>query len=150
MNCTFYKNLSDNNKVRKNISAIKNVGGIFLKDGCSMHNPIIIIGKSSLPYIRNANYAYIDTFGRYYYVNDIVAGTAETLEISMTVDPLMSFANEIYSLKCVIDRQENLFNKKIVDQNAPVRVNRIVSYKKIGDFPFSKSIVLTVDGGRVE
>ena len=81
------------------ISHIKNVGGIFLKDGCSMHNPVIIISKSSLPNIRNANYAYIDTFGRYYYVNDIVAGTAETLEGNMTVDPLMSFANEIYSLK---------------------------------------------------
>lgn len=148
MNCTFYKNLSDNNKIRKNISYLKSVNNCYLKDNCSMHNPILILSKESVPSLKNANYAYLDTFERYYYINDIVLTTAEIAEVHMTVDPLMSFANDILSIKCVIDRQENLFNKKIVDQNAPIRVNRIVSYKKIGTFPFSKTIVLTVDGGK--
>lgn len=147
MRAIFYKNLSDNRQIRKNLTQIGSVS-CEIKDMSSLHNPTIIISKDAYSDISRCNYMYVDTFARYYFINDVKISTAGLVEIKTTVDALQSFANEILALKCVIDRQENLYSKLIVDSNAPVRVNRTISYRKVGAFPFSKSIVLTVDGGK--
>ena len=64
MDINFYKNTSDNNVLNKNITLIS-THNIKLKDECNIMTPSILIhGDIS----NNINYAYIEKWGRYYYV----------------------------------------------------------------------------------
>lgn len=143
---TLYNNYSDNNVVSKNINPITTIA-CELKQDCSMNNPVIIVGYNSLPNWLYANYAYVDIFGRYYYIKDIKIATGSIIEITLQVDVLMSFASQIKGISCVIERQEILTNPYIIDSELPVRSQRFITYKKIGSLGNSHTIVLTVTGG---
>lgn len=140
-----YINYSDNRKVKKSITPIKQYGCV-LKDRCGVANPVIRIYDPDTDLYR-ANYAYIDTFGRYYYINNIVT-TPEFLELEMSVDVLMSFQSAIFNLNTYIERQENVYNLYIADHSLPVRTERGLSYLKIGDLGNNSSILLTVTGAK--
>lgn len=146
MNITLYENYSDNRTVTKNITPLKTIP-CKLKNDCTLTNPIIIISKESLNNWVSANYAYIDIFKRYYYINDVKLMTAERIEINLKIDVLMSFADQIKSISGVIDRQEFLTNSYITDEKLPIRSKRTISYKKIGSLGNSSTIVLTATGG---
>ena len=102
----FYKNTSDNNVLNKNITLIS-THNIKLKDECNIMTPSILIhGDIS----NDINYAYIEKWGRYYYVRDKKSLNNGIYEINLTVDVLMSFKQKILTLKCIIDKQQDLTN----------------------------------------
>ena len=106
MNINFYKNTSDNNVLNKNITLIS-THNIKLKDECNIMTPSILIhGDIS----NDINYAYIEKWGRYYYVRDKKSLNNGIYEINLTVDVLMSFKQKILTLKCIIDKQQDLSN----------------------------------------
>ena len=110
----FYKNLSDRNHVDKNITQIgSNVTGT-LRDDCSIINPVIRLEEFTGFDVTECNYAYIVEFGRYYYINNITL-TNKLYEISMHVDVLMTYRNEIRSNSAVVSRQENAYNLYLQD-----------------------------------
>ena len=149
MNVILYNNYSDNRTVSKQITPIKTIS-CNLKNNCNMKSPVIIVSRETLPNWINTNYAYLDTFKRYYYIKEINVMPADMLEIMLDVDVLMSFSSQIKGISCVIDRQEFLTNPYITDTELPVRSHRVVSYKKIGNLSSSHTIVLTVTGGKGE
>lgn len=113
-----YKNMSDNNHVDKNIgSALYELDG-YLRDSCDILNPIITVQcltkDSTINDFTRCNYCYIEDFGRYYYINDIVIN-GKVFELHMHVDVLMSYKDEIRANSAVVSRQENKYNLYLQD-----------------------------------
>lgn len=105
---------------------------VRLKSGSSIVNPILIMKKLSDLHIREFNYAFIKEYQRYYFVNDITEMNGDLISVSLHVDVLSSFANDIKGLRCLIIRQENLNNPYFVDEEVMTRVKRIREKKNIG------------------
>ena len=140
---------ADKRYLSKSTSVVKKVN-CKIKEGTSIINPTVIIGKMSASNIRKCNYAHISDFGRYYFINDIVETTADQLEISMHVDVLKTYASQIRSISTLILRQENVFSLYYEDKETLVRVNRFREKKNIGTVGGSATnYYLTVNNGGV-
>lgn len=92
-----------------------------LRDSTSILSPTIRVQSSGL---INSNYAYIPEFKRYYFIDNIVSFRTGIWDISMSVDVLMSFKDEIGNLAGIIARQEFLFNPYIMDNELPLSSER--------------------------
>ena len=109
----FYVNTSELNKIRKDLTDIATFSGT-LKDQTSIVDPVVLI-QGSLTSFVGANYAYIASFGRYYYIHDIISVTNNLIEIHMHCDVLMSFADAILENTGIVSRQENNWNLYLDD-----------------------------------
>lgn len=114
MNIQLYKNLSEKNHVDKNITAMGSIISGTLRNDCSIIDPVIAIEAIQDFDIVHCNYAAIQEFGRYYYINNIVC-KGQLFELHMHVDVLMSFKNGIRNNNAVIARQENAYNLYLAD-----------------------------------
>lgn len=149
MKCIFYKNTSDNRKLNKNISFVNSVD-CEIKEQSSMENPVIILYKNSIEQIAITNYAYLDTFQRFYFIEDMKVGAGGIVEVYMRVDVLQSFAPAIKSIVSIIERNEYLHSDYIQDELLPTRSQRVISYHYVGSLSNENTIVLTVNGGDLE
>lgn len=123
---TAYTNTSATNVVSKELTQIVQMEGV-LRTGCSITDPVITVHCDGNEIWRNGfNYIYIEAFGRYYYVTNIiaVAGVWESQtqinpnqlwEIHCHVDVLMSFADQIKQQTAVVARQEGKYNLMLDD-----------------------------------
>ena len=138
---------ADKRYLSKSTSLVKKVT-CKIKEGTSIINPTVIIGKLSTNSIRKCNYAYISEFGRYYFINDITESTASQLAISMHVDVLNTYKSQIRSISTLILRQENIYSPYYEDKETLVRVNRFREKKNIGTVGGSDTnYYLTVNNG---
>lgn len=110
----FYKNYSEKNHVDKDITQMGSDLQGTLRDNCSVINPVIKIEAFNNFDLTQCNYAYIPEFGRYYYINNITL-TEKLFEISMHVDVLMSYRDEIRDNNAIVSRQENKYNLYLQD-----------------------------------
>lgn len=115
MTITFYKNLSDNVVVDKNITQIGNAQSGTLREACSIIDPVIKFEDFTDFDITATNYCYIEEYGRYYYINNIVTITDKLYEIHCHVDVLKTYASGIRSNSAVISRQEKQYNLYLQD-----------------------------------
>lgn len=92
----------ENNKLNKTINNVININGV-LKQETSVINPTILIEAENL---SGFNYMYINDFGRYYFVTDIVCVRAGLWKISGKVDVLMSFREGINSCPIIVKNTE--------------------------------------------
>lgn len=113
MKLTLYTNNDDNRVVTKNITQLQELTGT-LRANTSIIDPVIQVENFNNALAAKCNYAKIDEFGRYYYVNDIVF-TGLLYEIHMHVDVVSSFQTELKKLEAVVSRQENLYNLYLQD-----------------------------------
>lgn len=106
MNC-------DKNKVDKtnDISIVSTLTGT-LREQCDVMNPVITIETSRLP---TFNYVYIPAFRRYYFLNEVTVVSNALYRISLHVDVLMTYRNEIRSQKCMVARNEFTSDPMLVD-----------------------------------
>lgn len=112
---TFQENSSPLNKVDKSVSDVVTVTG-NLREGSSILDPEIEIESSlDASMLGRVNYAYIPTFNRYYYVNDIVIDITGLWLVSMHVDVLMSYKTEIKAQNAIVARQERKYNMYLDD-----------------------------------
>lgn len=120
-----YKMTSPPNKIDKDISfMIQSINGA-LRSGSSVVDPVITIETDENTLWRKGlNYAYIEEFGRYYYVTNIISipgvrqgqtSKSYLWEIHLHVDVLMSFKDEILAQKAIIARQEAKYNLYLDD-----------------------------------
>ena len=101
MQLKLYKSLDEKNRIRKTLTEELILNGA-LRDKSSVIKPTILIQTDPLDY----NYAYIPAFGRYYFINNVVAMRNKSFIIDLKCDVLMSYADEIYNLRALIDREE--------------------------------------------
>ena len=111
MQIQLYRYSGENNRVVKNsFMSDAWVCEGTIKEDSSIINPIITIEKNTPPQNNKYNYAYIPEFKRYYYITDITATYNKMWRISMKVDVLYSFAQDILNTRCIIDKTSD-FNK---------------------------------------
>lgn len=104
-----------------------------LREATSAMEVQIMVEKSN-PLIYKYNYMYIEEFGRWYFIDDIVSFRTGLWIIHATVDVLMSFMNEILTSEAIIDKVEseevaNLY----LDDGSFVMDSR--KYNEIIEFP---------------
>lgn len=92
----------EKNVINKNLPEPYEIEG-HLKGETSITDPIITI---DLENPSSYNYAYIQAFGRYYFINDIKSIRNNLWELSMHVDVLMTYKNEIGNCTAIIDTTE--------------------------------------------
>lgn len=100
MNITLYNNLGERNVIQKTLANADTITGT-LKESTSIKNPIITIEYP--PTIAGYNYCYIEDFARYYFISDIKSLRNNLWSLSLRVDVLMSFANDILNTPAIID-----------------------------------------------
>lgn len=103
----FYKNSSPVNKVDKDLTLVTQATGV-LRESASILQPVITIEttyNSGAALLVQSNYAYIEAFGRYYFITDVSAGINGLYEVSMDVDVLMTYSAQIKNQEAVIARQ---------------------------------------------
>ena len=126
MTIKLYNNLAENERVSKGV-LLRNetiVQNVILKDGTSVMRPSLIIAMTSI----NFNYLYIEEFNRYYYIINRASIRNGLWRIDCRVDVLMSNASEIYDLRCIIARQENNYDEKLIDDNATFKTENEITY----------------------
>lgn len=128
---SFMQNNDPANKITKNPTAI--VGESYegqLVEGTSIIDPAILIQTSSVP---TGNYAYIEAFHRYYFVRNIESVKNSLWKITLHVDPLKSFANEILSNTAVVARSTDTFNLYLNDPRYKAYADPLVLTRR---FPY--------------
>lgn len=113
MNIILYNNSSEKNKINKTISQVTSLGG-SLKEPSNVVNPVITIEYNNPV---GFNYAYIDAFGRYYFVDEITMITDTIMQIKLSVDVLESFKSQILAQNVVIDKSTNDFNMYLPNED---------------------------------
>lgn len=114
MELILYTNSSDDHTVTKNLTQILDITNGVLREECSIIDPVIKIEGLQAGNYANCNYAYIPSFGRYYFVKNIIL-KGNLCELHMHVDVLSSFATELKALDAIVSRQEKKYNLYLQD-----------------------------------
>lgn len=97
-----------------------------IRESSSIINPSITFEweKGVAP---SFNYVFIPSFGRYYFVNNITFVSNNLWVMSLSVDVLNSFKDDINDLPIYVDRSEFDFNPYIEDSIYPLEDKKLVS-----------------------
>ena len=110
-----YANTSPVNKVDKNISLVLSTTGV-LRDGVTISDPVVLLEVATpANVISSANYAYVPELGRYYYITGVASDASGLWIVSMHVDVLMSFKEQIRNQYAIVARQEYIYNMYLDD-----------------------------------
>lgn len=92
-------------------------------ENCTILNPRLILNYSSA--LAEVNYMYIPSFGRYYFIDNIIVNPGATLTLSGTVDVLTTYDNHIRNCEGTIIRSESIGKPTIYpDSKLPIEPNR--------------------------
>lgn len=135
--CVFFQNTAEPNRVNKTdyLTEQLRVSG-NLRDISDVINPSITF-ECTDDKILKSNYIYIPAFNRYYFINSITSVRTNLWHVNLHCDVLYSFRNDVLQIKAIIDRQENNFNRYLIDNNMPLSS---VPYKEAKE-------ILTDDNG---
>lgn len=119
MTIQLYKCSAESNRIDKSdfLTYVATITGT-LREETSILEPTIILEYIS----QNFNYIFIEEFNRYYFVDDIIIISNKLMSISLSVDVLMSYKDEIKELNGFVLRNEFNFNPFIIDDKLPVEV----------------------------
>lgn len=114
MNLKLYKNLSDRNHLDKNITQQGTDLSGTLRNDCSVIDPIISIEAFTGFNLTECNYAYIEEYNRYYFINNIIL-RGNLYELHMHVDVLSTYKDQIRNNTGIVSRQEKNYNLYLQD-----------------------------------
>lgn len=130
---SLYQINEDFKTVGKTIPTPTSTHTILLKDGCSIDNPIVSFSAQASA-IAPLNYAYIDTFGRYYFIRDRKSLVNGIVELTLESDPWESFRAQLLNVEATINRsaKSSLVNGFLMDSGY-----QLLAYKHcaIRNFP---------------
>ena len=151
MNISVYRNQSDPKVIRKNIgNPLHTYTGVKLKENTSILQPVLnLTGFSDY---EKANYVYIEDFGRYYFIDDIVALNYDMVELHCSVDVLYTYQAGLCSTRFEWVRTATLNSGFFPDPEWPLQGNKANINTIIGMFPNDigdnkNNYYLTVAGG---
>lgn len=122
MKVILYNNNAERSKVNKTLlltNPIEYNG--TLREECSITNPIIEFQHVG---VITSNYAYIEEFNRYYFIDEVVSVRNNLWRVSMVVDVLMSFKDDINNVQGIVSRQEFEYNPLLKDDLLPLKLSR--------------------------
>ena len=129
MNIIFYTTDSERERVRKILNNETSVSGT-LRNETDIINPTILISDIN---ITDKNYCYIPDFNRYYYIQDITLLNNNLYQVTCQVDVLMSYANDIYDLITIIDKQESVGIDRYINDGTYKTTDK--TFNEIINFP---------------
>lgn len=118
MNCTLYYNQSQENKLNK-VLTNKGTRTILFLNSVNFLRPTITV--KTLP--ADTNYCYIESLGRYYFIEDVRNLKNELFELSLKCDVLMTYKNDIEQSKAIITESTNEINANNVDYIAEKNID---------------------------
>lgn len=144
-----YINKSASNVVDKELEVqTPNLIGT-LREGTSIIDPVIVVQASAPGFHANgSNYIYVEEFGRYYYITNIVSTYNSLWELHCHVDVLMSYKEQIRAQTAIVARQESKYNLYLDDGIFMVYQNPKIQTKFFSNAtPFeTQEFVLVVAG----
>lgn len=108
MDIVLYICNSEPNKIHKSLSGGETLDGV-LRNNTSIVNPVIAVEFDGD--IVDYNYVYIEAFSRYYYVSNITSIRNNIWELSLKVDVLMSFKNELSHCSAILEKSSEINSK---------------------------------------
>ena len=100
MDIILYQTTSPNNKIDKTLTNPVTLSGEFREETNLVNPEVRVEGMQYKAY----NYAYIETFGRYYFIKEYRSLGHNQLVLYMEVDPLMSFKTDILATEILLDK----------------------------------------------
>ena len=145
MQVEFRKYLNERNALSKTFGASVETKTGRLRDACSIVSPVIDF-EGDLP--LDKNYMYIASFGRFYFIDNVISLTRKSYTVYGSVDVLQSFATYIRPCIGVVSRNESDYELTLGD-------SRYISYANpvVTQIPFTVSFperqfILTVAGAQ--
>lgn len=143
----FMYNNEPMNKISKSPQSLFSLTGT-LKDEASIVDPEILVEYASP---INANYAYISSFNRYYYISDITSVRTGLWRIKMHTDVLKTFSQGILGSPAIIAKSSSSYNLYLNDPDYKCQQNDVIITKAFpSGLDDNDRIVLLVAGPRVD
>ena len=142
---SLYQVTDDVNVMGKTIPAATSTHTITLKDGCSIDKPVITFSAQASA-IAPLNYAYIDTFQRYYWITDRKSLVNGVMELTLESDPLESFQAEIKLRPATVTRNANQYNGYLKDSGYNAVAYEAIQYKRFPNALNDASCILVTVG----
>lgn len=123
MKLTLYRMFGEDNRINKasHREVLYSLTGT-LRSETSITSPVIEVHLSGTIDLKIINYAYIEEFNRFYFIDDIISVRNEVWEFHFRVDVLQSYYSVINDLPCIVARTSNkeYVSKNLTDSNTPV------------------------------
>jgi len=129
INMSLYQVSDDPKVMGKTIPEPTSTHVIKLKDGCSVDQPVVTFSAMASA-IAPLNYAYIDVFGRYYYITERKSVVNGVVELTLESDPLESFKDEIKARSATITRSASEYNGYLNDPGYNAMAYEGIQYKE--------------------
>lgn len=121
---------SPNNMLEKNYTVLGGYSGT-MRAAISALRPVIDVEiEDATTTVMNANYAYIQTFDRFYFIRNKTALNNSLWRFELETDVLMSFRQKIEQLEAVVERQTNNYDMYLPDPLIPVDCRKPVTYRE--------------------
>lgn len=136
-----YKMSCEDNRIDKTsfLTYVLEIEG-SLRTETSLLNPKIDIQHGGKSDFTQFNYAYIEDFNRYYFIDDITSVRTYISRLHLRCDVLMSYVHSIGQLPCIVARTSNeeYVSKDLVDDRIPMKptFTRTIEY----EYPLSPVI----------
>ena len=122
LNVNIYKTSDDNRVCNKALTPILTITATPTEKLNTLKPVFIVEYKAS---ILNANYCYIPTLGRYYYITDITLEKGNRLIIECEVDVLKTYYIQLLNCKATVIRSESEGKPTpIIDKTLPINPNK--------------------------
>lgn len=145
MTIDIYINNSDNRKIEKDLTLIKTLNNVYLKNDENKDSINLELAYDSD--IENANYCYIRELGYYYFMSEPTFSKQRMFK-QLTTDLLMTYKDDILEMECIIARQESKYNVYLRDDKLPIKAQQdIFCYPFPSGFSETESNILIVNGG---
>lgn len=149
MKIILYNQSSDRKALNKNLGDPIATLNCELRDPQEVLRPEIIVDASDfIDQWKNVNYAQINHFGRFYFVEPATQ-TGKIVKYRLTVDPLYTYRSLILSKQFEVARCSSINSEWYIDSERPVQANHYLRSFILGAIPESSgnNYVMTVAGG---
>lgn len=142
MKINFYNCLDDYNKLNKTLSN-KTELDIVLKERNNFINPSIIL-KNQIPNF-SYNYCFIPGFNRYYFIENIEILSNNLILLSLKIDVLMTYKNDINNSFVTIAESSEILNENKLNYDSE-DIENITKIDLNNPFTGNSDILITVNG----
>ena len=119
----------DRDHVYKTLGTPTTYSNCVIKERTSVQDPVIRI-QNNTDNLSGLNYAYIERYGRYYYIDQIETTPDGFWVLHLHSDVLMSRAAALQNLEGTITRSETMFNGYLNDPQYKALAYRNIVTKK--------------------
>ena len=141
MQMVLYHTDDQANVINKNLLKLRTVN-IILREMIDEKSPVLLVHDST---IANANYCYLESFKRYYFIDTIHRFNAHLLQVRLTSDLLMTYKDKIVgrNLLIIATSQPSYYSTGL-PTTQHIELDRYTSNFTL---PEGKTMILTTIGG---